>query len=447
MRGSLGRVLVLLVPLVVLLAIAAALPGPRSAAAVQVGPIHRVVTEPYVFEPDIAVDPTNSDHLAATVASADALTCDSLHRACTATLLLATSEDGGVTWHEQRLTAETSIDGTVAFTADGMLYEAGLENTPFLTAFVHRGLPETAGGSVGEFQFPGKPADKPWLSIDQRTRAIFVSHAQLTPDLTGIAGPTTLLLERSTDGGKTWAPAVVLPPGHDVQVLLGTGTHLAVAYLGPPPGGAATAYDQSGVNVVTSSDDGSTFSRPTTLGLGWALEGTASGAGADYVAYLAGPQQTEQVTVAASQDGGTTWRSSVASAAAPLFYAPVAPPPALGVAPDGTVDLLYYAATSRCTDPAAFAREYPTQLLGRWLDPCSYNVDYTFSKDGGEHWAPPRQLNGHPLAGPGFVQIPAGRTRSGDYMGMASTDQYAYPLWIAPDGSGGTEAVTARIRR
>ena len=442
MRGSIVRVLILLVPLATLLAHGAVVPAPSGAASVRIGQVHRVVTESFVFEPDIVVDPTNPNHLAATVASADALDCDTLHRVCTPTLLLGTSQDGGATWHEQRLTTVASIDGTVAFAANGSLYEAGIENTPLPTAFVHGGLPETAGGSIGDFQFPSTPADKPWLSIDQRTGVLYLAHAQLAPHFTGVKA---LLVGHSTDGRKTWTRSV-LPLGHSAQALPGNGAHLAVAYLGQPPSNVASAYDQSTVNVVTSPDRGKTFSRPTTIGLGWALEGTASGASNDYVAYFGGPQQAEQVIVGASKDGDMTWQSSVASGAASLFYAPVAPAPAISVAPDGTVDLLYYAATGRCTEPAAFQRGHPMDLLGRWLDPCSYNVYYTFSKDDGKHWLTPRQLNQQPLDGKGFVQIPAGRSRPGEYMGMASTNQYAYPLWIATNAAG-TVADTVRIQR
>jgi len=125
-----------------------------------------------------------------------------------------------------------------------------------------------------------------------------------------------------------------------------------------------------------------------------------------------------------------------------LFYAPSAPAPAIDVAPNGTVDLLFYAAMTHCTDIEAYRREVP-----HWLDPCPYNVYYTFSKDGGKGWTAPRQLNEQPIEGKKAVQVPSGQSRLGEYVGMASTDRYAYPLWIDTQGTGGTQANTVRIER
>ena len=443
MLGAVARVLGLLVPRALLLAIASALPASRGAASVQVGPVHRVTQAPFVFEPDLSVDPTNPNHLAATVAAAGALDCDSLRRGgCTSTLMLDTSQSGGATWQEQRLTMEASIDGTVALAPDGTLYEAGLEYVPESTAFFHHGLPEAAGGATSEALFAGTPADKPWLSIDGRTGAIAVPYDLLTPDL---ANAQAAVLERSTDLGKTWARSA-LPAGSFPEVTPGPDRRLAVAYEHQPASGTA-AEGQRLVNVVTSSDGGKTFSQPITLGLSWELAGTASGGGRDYVAYFGGPLQAEQVTVATSADDGTTWRQAVASGASTLPYAPLAPAPALSVAPNGTVDLLYYAAVGQCTDAAAFRREYPAQPLGHWLDPCKYDVNFTFSTDDGQHWHPAVRLTQQPLDGAAFVQIPTGHSRPGEYMGLASTDRYAYALWIAPNRSNGTEAEMVRIRR
>ena len=65
----------------------------------------------------------------------------------------------------------------------------------------------------------------------------------------------------------------------------------------------------------------------------------------------------------------------------------------------------------------------------------------TFSKDGGATWAPPHRLNAQPIAGDQFLHI-QGQSRPGEYIGMASTDRAAYPIWI-----DGTRASTVRIQR
>lgn len=92
---------------------------------VEVGTLQRVSQAPYVFEPHIAVDPTNPDHLAAIVISVTDFECA---RGCKWRLLLYTSTDGGGTWTEQEPFgfARFSGDGVVGFGPDGTLYAVGL---------------------------------------------------------------------------------------------------------------------------------------------------------------------------------------------------------------------------------------------------------------------------------------------------------------------------------
>ena len=40
-----------------------------------------------------------------------------------------------------------------------------------------------------------------------------------------------------------------------------------------------------------------------------------------------------------------------------------------------------------------------------------------------------------------------GISGAGLYMGMASTNEYAYPIWIDTQGEEGTQAFTVRIKR
>lgn len=428
MRGAIGRVLVLLVPLVALLAVAAALPAPTGGTAVRVGPLERVTTVPFVFEPDVAVDPTDPDHLAATIATAGALRCASLTAACPVRLLFASSTDGGRAWSAQPLTDAESNDGVV--------YLAGQ------TAFVHQGPAEPAGGTIGQTTLPGIDADKPWLAIDPTTRALYVAYTGQDPEH---PGPSRSLLARSADGARTWTETT-LPPGFNEQPLLGRDGRVAVALL-RVSSQAQALQGLKDVAVAASPDGGATFAASVTLGVGWGLDGSAWGGDSFYVAYAGTPVQGGHLTVAGSHDAGRTWRTAIVAPTIPLYYSPVVPAPALAVAPDGAVDLLFYAATAPCADPAAFFRAPPVGPFGpAWVDHCVYNVYHTASADGGQTWAAPLRLNPQPIVGARFAQVPTGRSRPGEYVGLAATDGAADALWIATD-AGGTVADFVRIAR
>jgi len=46
-----------------------------------------------------------------------------------------------------------------------------------------------------------------------------------------------------------------------------------------------------------------------------------------------------------------------------------------------------------------------------------------------------------------YTSTTGGISRPGEYLGMASTDEFAYPIWIDTQGAEGTQAYTVRIER
>jgi len=281
-------------PVILLATACIGLPQPRGSGStgVQVGPIHRVSPSHYVLEPSIAVDPRNPNHLAAIVDSADALDCDTLNGNCGAILMLDVSQDGGATWTEHKLTKGQSGDGTVAIAPDGTIHEAGIHfaGRPG-AAFSHRGLPEDDVLGINyEPHFPGVGADKPGMSIDQRTGAIYVAYTAPQPEQ---PKRYSMVLERSSDGGKTWN-ASVGPPGYSGQVMPGPGGQVAIAFLTNV--GIAEADLLLGERIVavsTSPDGGKTFSAASTIGKSLGFASATARAGVYYVAYLSGTQQAE----------------------------------------------------------------------------------------------------------------------------------------------------------
>ncbi|MCK4471623.1 MAG: exo-alpha-sialidase, partial [Anaerolineae bacterium] len=416
---------------------------------VKVGPLRRVSQVPYVFEPHIAVDPTNPDHLAASTVATSDLECPPF--TCQCNLVLYTSTDGGVTWMEQTAFAATrsSGNGVVGFGPDGTLYAVGLWDYHIAINWSNADDQMTPSNRV----FFGSPGgnDKPWLTIDPRNGALYVSYSGLDTSPYKYDG---IYLKRSTDGGTTWSEPVTVEQGVELsanlarqavppfgaQVMLGEGSVLAVAWIWSP--GVDTW--PAGVWLATSNDGGESFSAPRQIAESWGIISTATHNGTYYVFYRRGTEQDQELAVGLSHDEGATWTSSLVSGDVPLYF-DLEPAPGVSVAPDGTLDVVFYAhgeGAPDCIDLEAFRKRREEG----WVDACVYDVYYTFSRDGGQTFSPPLRLNEEPIVGARFVRIKAVSTL-GDYIGMASTDEYAYPIWIDTRGEEGTQAYTVRIER
>lgn len=417
---------------------------------VEVGTLQRVSQAPYVFEPHIAVDPTNPDHLAAIVISVTDFECA---RGCKWRLLLYISTDGGGTWTEQEPFgfARFSGDGVVGFGPDGTLYAVGLAGDRGKVAMARFDADGQTTPSSVDFISMSWGSDKPWLTIDPRSGALYVPYSGpigSPPESEGVK------LQRSTDGGETWSDGVEIERGVDVsahmagqeippfgvQVMLGNGENLAVAWVWSP----GVDNWPVGVWVATSGDGGETFSESRQIAESWGFISTAFHSGTYYVFYRRGTEQDQELVVAISHDGGETRESSLVSGDVPLHF-DLDKAPGVNVAPNGTLDVIFYAhgeGAPDCIDLAAFRKRREEA----WIDACVYDVYYTFSKDGGQTFSPPLRLNEKPIVGARFVRT-YGSSRPGVYIGMASTDKYAYPIWIDTQGEEGTQAYTVQIKR
>lgn len=417
-------------------------PAPAPSTTVQVGPVRRVSQIPHVFEPHIAIAPTNPERLAAIAIAPSAFLHD---RVGSINLMLAVSTDGGVNWQEQKLQSEW--DGVVGFGPDGTLYAVG--QTSYGQVGVHRAAAGSPMPSAALIYFSSASADKPWLTIDHRTGTLYVPYT----------GPNNLsnprlgiVLQRSTNGGTTWsAPLVIergvdhaqwragqaIPPGF-AQALFGEGGNVAIAWTWSP------GFDNwpLGVWLATSNDGGQTFTPGKRIAETWGFISTASHQGIYYITYRRGTEQTQQLVMAISRDGGATWQSSVVSGDLILSF-DLDKAPGIDVAPDGTIDVIFYGEEG--STPLDMDALRNRRAAG-WVDPRRHNVYYTYSKDGGQTFSSPLRLNTDPIVGAWFVRT-QGYSRPGEYMGMASTDTYAHPIWIDTPAAESAYAVTTRIRR
>jgi len=416
---------------------------------VRVGPLRLVSQVPYVFEPHIAVDPTNPDHLAAVVISTSEFEYTAGDKS---KLVLYTSIDGGVTWMEQDPFEHSIVsgDGVVGFSSDGTLYVVGLANIgSVLTVRANAEGKMTLSNTSAVTSLSGN--DKPWLTVDPRDGTLYVSYdgstdIQYTED--------HALLAQSTDQGHSWTKPVIASPGvlnsaiesgqanthFGAQVMLGKGDNLAMVWVWAPD------FDTlpSGVWVATSSDKGQTFSAARQIAETWGVISTAFHEGDYYIFYREGTEQAQQLVAAISRDSGSTWTTTSVSGELPLYF-DIDKAPGVNAAPNGTIDVMFYAhgeGAPECIDVTAFRKRREQG----WIDQCVYNVYYTLSKDGGQSFYPPIRLNDEPIAGSRFVRT-LGFSRPGEYMGMASTNEYAYPIWIDTLGTNGTQAYTVQIER
>ena len=428
----------------------------------EVGPLRRVGQAPYVLQPQIAVNPLKPGHLAAAVEVAAALACDPPE--CRHGLAFYTSINGGVTWMEQmpfREPGNSIWGGQVTFGPDGTLYMFAVRDgqmtinrsTADNGAFPYEMLP--ANATIVSRTPPFSP---PRLNVNPESGELFLSFAGRNRNNVGAS------FNRSADGGVSWS--FTARPGEGIhagdvtsgralaplatQIMFGQGSNVAAAWMWSP----GVLNWPSAVWVAASGDGGESFAEPQQIGETWGIPNATSHQGDYYVLYrhsrLALSQaqagQEQQLALAVSTDGGRTWTTSAVSGEVPLTF-DFDKGAGVNVAPNGIIDVVFYAHSEGSADCTLNPQEWRDTYLGDgWVDTCLYDVHYTFSRDGGQSFSRPLQLNERPIDGQRFVRL-FGRSSAAYLIAVASTDEYAYPIWIDTQGGEGTQAITVRIAR
>ena len=96
--------------------------------------------------------------------------------------------------------------------------------------------------------------DRPWLTIDPQTRALFIDGTQVRVDG---AGTGTVYLTGSTDGGRTWSDPVVVPAADLGSAPLGAAFGTVALAVMPPSGESGCAC----LDFLTSTDNARTLHR------------------------------------------------------------------------------------------------------------------------------------------------------------------------------------------
>jgi hypothetical protein len=315
-------------------------------------------------EPDLAVDPGDARHLAATWQQDRVLSGAALAD------LVATSHDGGRSWRSQPLPNLTRCTGGqwtlasdpwVSIGAGGVVYASSLLVTP--GSPFRSGVAVSASTDGGDHwadpvlvqSSGGDQLDKPAVLADPQTRGVayevWVTYPQGQQE-----GRNRVWLARTTDRGRTWsAPRVIRDAGLEDQFnqllpLPSGGLLLAFvegAVLTVDPRAAPAGV---GVETIRSRDRGTSWTQPVAAGsspLTWtrdprggrvrAFSANLSAAegpdGSVYLAWSGG----QAVFVARSADRGSTWATRrVVQDSSQVFL------PTVGVAGDGAVGLTWY---------------------------------------------------------------------------------------------------------
>ena len=421
------------------------------------GPLQTIGKGSHWSQPDIAVNPNYPDHIAAIATRSSLFDCEPPN--CKVELLLYFSTDGGDTWTQGKPFSKVNSifhNGMVDFDAQDNLYAFGTRdntldlNRANLSADYQMEYIQHQDITSAQVQA------RPQFRVKPETGQVFVTLDAQEEDRLFV----TPSLLRSEDAGDTWSATsradlrvsvADFSTGRatwpdDIQVLFGGGSKVSLVWTW---GWEPWTWPRT-VWMANSTDGGATFGEPASILETWAPVRATSANGIMAIAYRSGTEERQALAVATSSDNGKSWYATAASGEVPLFF-DSDHSPGLGIAPNGTIDLVFYA-----HDPGSVEPDSNSCLLdlGSWLevgamgrvDPCTYNLFYTFSKDGGVHFSDPIQLNPQPIEGEDLARF-QGRTTPGSHLAVASSDGYAYPAWIATLGREQTELVALQISR
>ncbi|MEZ4514419.1 MAG: hypothetical protein R3C62_21290 [Chloroflexota bacterium] len=423
--------------------------NPTFVPEVALGEKTAVTDAAFITLPQLAISPANPDHLAMITTTATDHVCNPPD--CKLDLLLAVSTDGGVTWDEQRPFTSGrgfTMQGSATFTPDGTLYVLGVRDGVVVTnsATADTGYKMTVTGQLEVTQ--GQVAVPPLLQSQPQTGELYLSYdSQL-----GGRTYTTPSLLRSRNGQR-WSSISradqrismadfqtsfrAVPPD-DVQMMFGEGQAVAMVWTWD----AAPWTWPRDVWLATSSDGGRSFDPPQQLTETWGPITAGSENGRYYVLYRTGSETSPTLALATSDDDGASWDSVAVNGNVTLGFS-VDKAAGLDIAPDGTVDVVFYAPAEPCD---LTLESWGQQLAnGSLVDHCRYDVYYSYSEDG-SRFSQPVRLNEAAIAGEQFVQG-GGLSQPGSHLGLASTAAAAYPIWLDNGTGEGVQAVTVRIER
>jgi hypothetical protein len=143
--------------------------------------------------------------------------------------------------------------------------------------------------------------DRPWLTIDPQTRALFIDGTQVRADGSGTG---TVYLTGSTDGGRTWHDPIVVPAADLGSAPLGAAFGTVALAVRPPSGEAGCAC----LDFLTSTDGARHLRRRhTTIPADGGPQTVADPTRPGHFVVMTNPG-TGDLLVYRTADSGRTWR-------------------------------------------------------------------------------------------------------------------------------------------
>lgn len=257
--------------------------------------------------------------------------------------------------------------------------------------------------------------DKNWVTCDNSTASLFYGTCYMEWDVVAdrVASGDLVMMSTSTDGGRTWSPAV-----STADSLHATGGEPVVE----PDGTVVVPIRaRSGIVAYRSTDGGRTWgpASPVATISQHRFAGNLRGPSFHSVAmdnagtiYISWPDcrfrpgcTSNDMVMTTSSDDGLTWT--------PVQRIPI----------DAVTSTVDHLGGGLGVDPATSGSSARLGLFYYFypqadctVATCQLDVGYISSTDGGTQWSPPRQLAG-PMSLTQLAQAPGGMV--GDYVGAA----------------------------
>jgi hypothetical protein len=293
--------------------------------------------------------------------------------------------------------------------------------------------------------------DKQWIAADQDPRGDSRYEDNLYMSWTAVGDG--IVFSRSTNGNRSWLPFVTLTTG-DVQgsiTAVGPDGTVYVAwgrniFNGPAPGT---------MQVTASTNGGASFAAPVLAAnitsvpffLPNGLPEVNFRSPASLPAFAVSPANgflflawadyrhgDADIFLARATDGHRDWGEPVRLNDDPIANGVDQIHPQIGVAPNGRVAVMWMDRRLDCPD-ADWIRED-----NRGKSNFCLTAFMTRSSDGGESWQPNFQVGASPWDW--STSLPVASQGSpdtgfiGDYQGLASSDEFDYPLWAGTNDLG-----------
>ncbi|MFN2233209.1 MAG: hypothetical protein ACK2U1_03205 [Anaerolineales bacterium] len=406
----------------------------------------------YIAGPSIAINPTDTNILTAIATRASKQTCELPN--CIIELSYFLSTDGGNSWQESakfNYSKQVVDNGQLVFDPVGTLYIMGIRNNVIMvnrTSQQEGFIPSTT--NFEDVTASQVSNTSPWLRAHPETGELFLTlDAQegdmlfVTPSLMrsndGIQWSLTTRADQHISASDIFTPRATGPD--DIQVLFGKENNISMIWVWDeePWSWPRTVW------MANSTDGGQSFGEPTPILETWGPINSASADGLFSIAYRTGTEELQQLAVATTVDNGKTWHSTIASGDLSLNFE-ADKGPGISMRPKGTIDLVFYTHETASDECLMNVEGWQQTIAYGRIDPCQYNVYYTYSKDGGHSFSEPVKLNQDPIRGEDFIRF-QGSSQVGSHLSVASSDKFAYPVWIETPTSGKSQVVGIKIQR